>query len=231
MIFPGAQGYHAEISKSSSQHRKLRATWGSAGPVAQLARCSERYLRGRGVLLPVGRGRGAGGRKDRLSILALRIDLLNVCFALMQTRSKLYTFELVALSFPDFCRASKSAKKIVGSSSISIFLRFLLCLPLRPFVLKNKHHLFFYKIKRPGCLPFGSLSGDVAIKRWPPREHAKRSLSLDLRTARPPVWLSGPWGRGEKHLLLKGIERAVSNMNPSLGRKGTYPSGRRCPFT
>lgn len=163
MIFPGAQGYHAEISKSSSQHRKLRATWGSAGPVAQLARCSERYLRGRGVPLPVGRGRGAGGRKDRLSILALRIDLLNVCFALMQTRSKLCAFELVALSFPDFCRASKSAKKIVGSSSISIFLRFLLCLPLRPFVLKNKHHLFFFIKSRDQAVCHSAVSRET----WP----------------------------------------------------------------
>lgn len=49
-------------------------------------------------------------------MLALHLDLLNVWFALMQTKSKLYTFELEALSFPDFCRALKSAKKKKNSS-------------------------------------------------------------------------------------------------------------------
>lgn len=114
MIFPGVQGYHDEISKSSFQHRKLSATWGSPGLPAQLARCSKRYLRGRGIHVPQQSVRG--GKKDQLSMLALHIDLLNVWFALMQAKSKLYTFEPVALSFPDFCRASKSAKKIVSSS-------------------------------------------------------------------------------------------------------------------
>ena len=33
------------------------------------------------------------------------MGLLNVCFALMQRKSKRYTFELVALSLPDFSRA------------------------------------------------------------------------------------------------------------------------------
>lgn len=50
-------------------------------------------------------------------MLALHIGLLNVCFALMQTKSKLYTSEPAALSFPDFCHALKSAKKNTVSSS------------------------------------------------------------------------------------------------------------------
>lgn len=40
----------------------------------------------------------ARGERDQLSSLAPPIDLLNVWFALMQTKSKLYTFELVASS-------------------------------------------------------------------------------------------------------------------------------------
>lgn len=71
MIFPGVHGYHDEISKSSFQHRKLSATWGSAGPAAQLARCSGCHLRGRGTRVPqrsvVGRGAGEGGSMKYVS--------------------------------------------------------------------------------------------------------------------------------------------------------------------
>lgn len=58
----------------------------------------------------------SGGKKDQLSALAQRIDLLDVWFALMRTKIKLRTFELEALSFPDFGRALKSAKKKKVSS-------------------------------------------------------------------------------------------------------------------
>lgn len=149
-IFPGVQGYRAEISESSFQHRKLWATWGSTGLAAQLARCSERYLRGQGVPFPSSRSGRRGGRKDQLSISALRIDRLNVWFALMQTKSKLSAFELVALSFPDFCRASKSAKKTASSSSISISPCPSLSV-LTPPRLKNKHHIFIKLRDRDVC--------------------------------------------------------------------------------
>ena len=39
------------------------------------------------------------------------MSLLDVCFALMQRKSKRYTFEPVALSLPDFCRAFWSTLK------------------------------------------------------------------------------------------------------------------------
>lgn len=35
---------------------------------------------------------------------------------------------------------------------------------------------------------------------------------------------------GKKHLLLEGIEYAVSKMIPSLGREGIYPLVRYCPL-
>lgn len=147
---------------------------GAARPAAQSGRCSERHSRDRGTPGPSSRP----GERDQLSRSAPPMDLLNVWFAFMQTKSKLYTFELVALSS---VMPRSQRKKTVGSSEMSTapFPSVSACTAFR---FKNKRHLFI-NARGQGVCRSQSLPGQG--------HQALGHVASGPQTHSPPVWLAG----------------------------------------